>query len=204
MKKLGFGVFIILLLGILAVMQPGCGREEGSVRPAAFRSVYKTMSEHEVKSMVKSRSFFDRRWNRYRSFPNNFELKVVEEHRVVIDHASGLVWHQSGSPFPLKYAEAALWIEDLNKKGFAGYSNWRLPTVEEAASILERKRTNQRYIDPLFSIEQHSILTGDFCNEVRLWGVSYQYGSIFRVGINEPNYVRPVTKYASGGQGGAF
>jgi hypothetical protein len=195
MKKLGFAVFIIGLLGGVSVMQSGCGREEGPVRATTLRSEYKTVSEDEVKSMVNSRSFFDKRWNRYRSFPNNFELKIVEEHKVVIDHATGLVWHQSGSPFPLKYAEAALWIKDLNNKGYAGYYNWRLPTVEEAASLLERKRTNKRHIDPLFSIEQHSILTGDVYSEVRLWGVSYQYGSIFRVGINEPNYVRPVTKY---------
>jgi hypothetical protein len=204
MKKLGFAVLIIGFLGGVSVMQPGCGHEEGPVRATTLRSGYKTMSEDEVKSMVNSSSFFDKRWNRYRSFPNNFELKIVEEHKVVIDHATGLVWHRSGSQFPLKYAEAALWIKDLNNKGYAGYNNWRLPTVEEAASLLERKRTNKRHIDPLFSSEQHSILTGDFYTEVRLWGVSYQYGSIFRVGINEPNYVRPVTNYASGGQGGAF
>jgi hypothetical protein len=134
MKRLGFSVLLIGLLGILSVMQSGCGQEEGPVRATTLRSEYKTVSEDEVKSMINSHSFFDKRWNRYRSFPNNFELKVVEDHKVVIDHATGLVWHQSGSQLPLIYREAALWIKVLNKKGYAGYYNWRLPTVEEAAS----------------------------------------------------------------------
>jgi hypothetical protein len=195
MRKIGIAVLIVSIGGILSIVHSGCSPKEGPVRSITLRSEYKILDENDVKAMVKSLSIFHKRWNKYRSFPNNFELKVVQDEKVVIDNATGLVWHQSGSKLPLPYTEAVIWLKDLNKKGYGGYYNWRLPTLEEAGSLLEAKRTDKRYIDPLFSFEQNSIYTGDVYNEVRLWGVSFQYGSMFRVGVMDSNYVRPVTKY---------
>ena len=195
MKKLGVVVFLIGAIGILMAMTCGCSQGEGPVVFTKLRAEYKTLDENEAKSMIKSHRFFDKRWNKYQSFSNQFELQAIEDHKIVIDHATSLAWHQSGSELPMPYTEAKLWIENLNKKGYAGYYNWRLPTLEEAASLIEQKKTNYRYIDPVFSNQQHSLHTGDIYNETRLWGVSFQYGGCFRVGVIEPNYVRPVTKY---------
>ena len=196
MKKMGVAVLLIGVIGVLAAMFPGCGGyKEGPVRFTTLRSEYKTLSDSDVISMLKSRGFFDKRWNKSHKFTNQLELKAVEDQKIVIDHATGLAWMQAGSDTPIPYSEAALWIKNINQKGFAGYVNWRLPTLEEAASLLEQKKINYRYIDPLFSSLQHSIHTGDNYSDTRIWGVSYQYGGSFRVGIMEPNYVRAVTKF---------
>jgi hypothetical protein len=197
MKKLGIIGLVATMIVISLVVTPGCGQEEGPVVFTKLRSQYTTLNDDEIKSMVDRRNFFDRRWNRYHSFPNKFERKVINDQVVVIDHATGLAWHQSGSDIPIVFPEVKKWLDDLNKKGYAGYFNWRLPTVEEAASLLERKTSHYRHINPVFSAQQYSIHTGDTYNDVRLWGVSFQYGGIFKVGIMEPNFVRPVTTAAA-------
>ena len=55
-----------------------------------------------------------------------------------------------------------MWLEALNTKGYAGYHEWRLPTVEESASLDEPgKKNGGLYIAPVFSNKQRWILTGD-------------------------------------------
>jgi len=96
--------------------------------------------------------------------------------------------------------EAKEWIKKLNKRGYAGYHDWRLPTVEEAASLLEsRKKNGDLYIDPVFSKNQMWILTGDKFElqdgSVTTWLVSFwqdahvhrHYSNVLR-----DTYVRPV------------
>lgn len=189
-------LFVILILFTLT-FQYQCNKSDETVRFTELRSEYKTLSKNQVKSMIKSKGFFDYRWNKTRSFVNQFELKENSGDKIVIDHATDLVWHQSGSEIPIQYSEVSQWLEELNKKGYAGYTYWRLPTLEEAASLVAQEKTNFRYMDPIFSSLQYSIHTGDFFSEFRIWGVSFQFGGSFRVGVRDLNYIRPVTKYLS-------
>ncbi|MCP5054702.1 MAG: DUF1566 domain-containing protein [bacterium] len=190
-------------LAIIAILLPvaGCSaREEPIDGVATLRAQGKTLTADEARDMVKANGFFDRRWNKFRSFPNKFELKVIAGQKIVVDHATGLAWHQSGSTTDMGYHEAERWVKSLNVKGYAGYKTWRLPTLAEAASLMESKREKQRYIDPLFSGFQHSIRTSDIYSDVRSWSVSFHSGRIFKVGVSEPDYVRPVTTYDSSKQ----
>ena len=66
-----------------------------------------------------------------------YEVKTINDDKVVIDHATGLMWHQSGSERYLAWRRAIRWVEDLNVKAYAGYNDWRMPTLEEAALLLE-------------------------------------------------------------------
>jgi hypothetical protein len=63
----------------------------------------------------------------------------------------------------MSWDEAKEWVEDLNsEEGYAGYQDWRLPTVDEAVSLLESSKKNgDLYIDPVFSKKQGWIWTGD-------------------------------------------
>ncbi len=86
-----------------------------------------------------------------RHIDNRFEDRGV----VIFDTATGLTWQQSGSDKPLIYADAQAYIEQLNAQNFAGFNDWRLPTIEELLSLLEKERNSDSlYIDPRFDKTQ--------------------------------------------------
>lgn len=54
----------------------------------------------------------------------------------VRDHAHGLVWQEPGSEWPVEWEAAHEHVAALNAQGFAGYRDWRLPTVDELMMLL--------------------------------------------------------------------
>ena len=126
---------------------------------------------------------------------HDYNLKAVSGDVVVVDSATGLMWHQSGSDDSMEWDEAKEWVEDLNsEEGYAGYNDWRLPTVDEAVSLLEPSRTNgDLYIDPVFSKKQEYIWTGDmFDGSTIAWVVNFDHGIVHWGDVVDHFYVRPV------------
>lgn len=166
-----------------------------------LRSEYKTLSLEDAQSMLKKYNFFSRKgrfskkhFNEDGDFANKYELKIINDANVVVDHATGLMWHQSGSKLK-KYKKLLKWIEELNSNGYAGYSDWRLPTLEEAASLLESTKMNGRlYIDAAFSKKQFATLTGDIYKErgQKMWKVSFVLGCVMQGPLDYSITVRPV------------
>ncbi len=110
------------------------------------------MSADDVKGMPVKYKFFDMTKNKSGDFKNVFK---DNEDGTVSDQATGLMWQQSGSDNYLKYDMAQEYIDGLNREKFAGYGDWRLPTLEELASLMEPKEMNgDLYIDPIFNKKQ--------------------------------------------------
>ena len=115
---------------------------------------------------------------------------------MVLDFATGLMWHQSGSPRFLVYRRIRKWLTKLNDTGYAGYKDWRSPNLEEAASLLDRGRSDSNlYIDKVFSSEQWSIWTGDGENldkeNTVVWFVDFRKGTIDLFYFNRQNKIYP-------------
>ena len=157
-----------------------------------LRSSYSVLSLSQVQSMSNIVMRKKDEWGFYghSTINHSYEEKSINGDKVVIDHATGLMWHQSGSSNYMRWNSAKDWIRDLNRRGYAGYQDWRLPTLEEAVSLLEASRKNDIYIDPVFNNEQWGIWTGDRYDSGGTWSVYFSLGNVrWRV---KNRYARPV------------
>jgi hypothetical protein len=150
------------------------------------------LSIDEVQKMLREKDFFDRSWNNSgRGLRHEYEAIERQGEKSVIDHTTGLTWQQSGSP-AITYTNAEKYIRDLNDKRFAGYNDWRLPTLEEAMSLMEPKTHGNLYIDPVFNHNQTWIWTADKESAGRAWHVHFLDGTCDHDGLGDDAYVRAV------------
>jgi len=142
------------------------------------------LSDHDIKSMLKGKGLFDSKWNRSaKGFGNKFELTKINGDKVIIDHASGLMWQQAGSSNEMTLQESKLWLKELNYKGYAGFHDWRLPTLIEAKSLVEPKQNKAGlYISDNFDSDQSWIWTSNL-GESKAWYVSFSFGNCGCVNI---------------------
>jgi hypothetical protein len=151
------------------------------------------LSGDGVQQMLKERVFYDASWNKSgRGLRHEYE--AIERHgdNLVIDHTTGLTWQQSGSPNDMNYADAEKYIRDLNEKRFAGYNDWRLPTLEEAMSLMEPNQTGKLYLDPVFDRRQWWLWTADKYSASSAWYVHFVAGICGHVGVHSYYFVRGV------------
>jgi hypothetical protein len=156
------------------------------------------LSIDEVKTMLKDNNYYcSDAWGwdwsnpNGQGIPNQYELQ--QSGRVVYDVATGLYWQQSGSSNYMTYADALKHVEQLRRDRYAGYDDWRLPTLEEAMSLMEReKSSNGLYIDAKFDKTQSWIWTSDKYPASRAWVVSFHSGDCNHVSMVIDIYVRAV------------
>jgi hypothetical protein len=195
--------FLLHFLVISFVLLDMFFTQAEEVPQMSLRSTYRDLLTFQVQSM--SNVFLVNKHNYgfygHSTIKHNYEMKSINEEATVIDHATGLMWHQSGSDIEMDWKKAKQWVIDLNKKKYAGYDDWRLPTVEEATSLLAmNKNDGDLYIDAVFNIKQIGIWTGDENDSASYldgaWGVrfsgGYGGGNVCWCYDNASNYVRPV------------
>jgi len=163
------------------VIDPGIAKRSettDSVRKPIYtpplRNNAMRLSEDNVKMMLKDKNFFDKHWNNtVNGFENDYELQ--KNGQVVYDRNSGLMWQRGGSDYWMTYEEAKTRVEQLD---FAGYDDWRLPTLEEAMSLVESEENSDGfYIDSKFDKTQHMIWTSDLVKgESWAWVVYFASG----------------------------
>ncbi|SMC85480.1 serine/threonine protein kinase [Desulfocicer vacuolatum DSM 3385] len=106
---------------------------------------------------------------------NNFE-KIESDQ--VLDHATGLVWQKSGSPYPMNWKDAHDYIDHLNQHKSTS-SPWRLPTIEELVTILSPLPQGIGHcLEPIFDQRQTYLWSCDRCTFISGWYVNLEMGFV--------------------------
>ena len=125
---------------------------------------------------------------------HGYELQAGNDGTVIVDRATGLTWQQNGSPEAMSWSDAKTYVAQLNESNYAGYSDWRLPSIEELASLLEFEKKNQNtYIDPVFDATQGICWAADTVEGSNAaWAVAFTGGHVYNDDITKENYMRAV------------
>jgi tetratricopeptide (TPR) repeat protein len=155
-----------------------------NVRRVFLRSNPLILSEEEVTSMIKQRGFFEVERNKEgRGLQHQYEEVTRQGEKLIIDHTTHLTWQKFSSEKNFKFARAQEYIRELNTQKYAGYNDWRLPTLEEAMSLMEPQKSYM-YINSLF-FDTYSIWTADtypYSPSAAEWGWYVEFSKGLAVG----------------------
>ncbi len=143
--------------------QPALLERLGVSEPArlTLRGVPTTLSAERLAAALIGHGLYDAQLNPAGAgIDNRFETAVQDETVVIKDAATGLAWQRGGTA-GLDLAGALAALAGLNERGYAGHRDWRLPTAEEAASLMEKTRIDGRHIDPVFGSGVSFVWTAD-------------------------------------------
>lgn len=124
------------------------------------------------------------KWNFFDSVVNprgGFENILVDngDGLSVTDERTGVVWQRAGLDIASMRAIGQQ-IEALNQVGFAGFHDWRLPTMEEALSLMESEKNGKGlHLNPCFSREQPFVFVAAKRKPGGYWFVDYKQGRVF-------------------------
>lgn len=175
-------------------------KEAGRIKQkVTLRFQYKDdLDEEDVKSMIKKYGFFHASWNKNGAFKSYYEKEVKNGGDVVIAYTTGLMWYNGKREAEMNLKEVEKWIEQLNSDKYGGYGDWRLPTLEEAASLLRKYKNRQSlHIAPIFSGSPAKIWTKDnttkkFLANEKYWIVCFDKGNVEVSPRSNKHHVRPV------------
>jgi len=136
----------------------------------------KELSDDDVQEIVDKWNFYDGALNTSGSFAKR--LYHHDQHTVV-DLQTGLMWQRGGIDIT-SIRTMKKKVEQLNEEGIHGYNDWRLPTVEEALSLMESQANDKDiHLNSNFSKEQPFIFTSAQRTPSGYWFVDYKHGRAF-------------------------
>ena len=108
--------------------------------------------------------------------PNHYSFKDNGD-GTVTDFNTGLMWKKDESP-DMNWQEALKYCQDLR---LAGYSDWRLPTIKELATILDLSYKDSTWFHKEFFPNVKTLPLGFYWASTTYgdtfgWGVNFQFG----------------------------
>jgi hypothetical protein len=135
------------------------------------------INDDQIADVIRKWNFFDSEYNPSGRFENSLVSSTNPE--VIIDQRTSLMWQRDGLDInSIRTIQKN--IEELNKQNFAGFSDWRLPTMEEAMSLMEPEQNIKGvFLKLCFSKEQPFIFVAAQRKPGGYWFVDYKQGRAF-------------------------
>ena len=161
----------------------------------------KNLKEEEVKKMMQRYGFYcvdsllNSPQNDSKSTQTIDRNFTVQKDSILIDSTTGLMWQRGGSQNKLFYNDISTYITNNNLATYGGFSDWRLPTLEEVCSILRPRQTHGLYIAKVFGKLQQVVWTSDRDLSNKPWIVMFDTGSCTNDVDSHSHYVRMVRSF---------
>jgi hypothetical protein len=140
----------VLALGVLAVAVAVRGRGDAAPQ-VTLRAQPSRATSDTVRALIVGRGYYSAVSNPGGAgIAHAYRQQVVDGFPVVSDDATGLTWEQGGSGRIVDGGRegAEAYAHALNERRAGGYANWRLPTIDEALSLLTPEAHGDYHMDP--------------------------------------------------------
>jgi hypothetical protein len=128
---------------------------------------------------------------------------IDNKNGTIADTKTGLIWVKNPhTDLPEKFKDKINWqtaVDACKELKFAGYKDWRLPTVEELRELVDYSlgaKDNEPAIDTKFfpdtKYSWYWTLTSCAWNSGSAWCVGFYFGDVGSDGKDYSFYVRPV------------
>jgi len=176
----GLGAFVLAAVALVLYMAMPHPMQLFS-QNVTLRAVPAIVSVDQARAMVAQRNFFHAGWNAAgTAAPLELERQVFGTDIVVKETRYRLMWQQRASPQPLDRNGAQHYVQQLNAQRFAGYGDWRVPTLEEVMGLMGSASAEDCRLHLIFDRSGQITRTTDTTDSGKDWIV------YFCDGIAEP------------------
>jgi len=135
------------------------------------------INDDNIEDVIKKLNFFEAERNPSGRFENAFA--AAEDPEVLIDQRTSLMWQRGGVDIgSIRFMQRS--IKEINEAEFAGHRDWRLPTMEEALSLMDPEKNEKGvYLHPCFSKEQPFVFVNAQRKPGGYWYVDFKQGRAF-------------------------
>ncbi|MCK9294423.1 MAG: DUF1566 domain-containing protein [Desulfobulbaceae bacterium] len=142
-----------------------------------LNSAPRDLRETEVDAIIRADNFFDTQYNIKGGFANF--LVDNQDGLTVTDKVTGVMWQRGGGDIT-SIRKMQAYIKKMNDSRFAGYDNWRLPSMEEALSLMEAEQNDKGlYLHNCFSASQPFIFLAGRRDPGGYWFCDYKQGTVY-------------------------
>ncbi len=159
----------------------------GESRPVTLNKTARRLQWDQIQTFVFKHNFFYAGKNDSGDFFNRLEQS---DKGLILDKSTGLMWQQNGSEAYMTHRAALEYVQGLNSRNYLGYSDWRLPALEELFSLLDNNKHKALYISPLFDQKQMFCWSANISINKYYWGIMFNAGIAYN--FQENFYVRAV------------